>query len=528
MNEIISRRNMLKTASLGAAGLALGRNAFAQSARQSASRPNIILIMADDMGYSDLGCYGSEIETPILDYMGHNGLRFTNFYNAARCCPTRASLLTGLYPHQAGVGHMINDLGYPGYRGFLNDRCVTIAEALRASGYRTLISGKWHVGENRPHWPLDRGFDEYYGLISGASNFWRLDPGRNFARDNTPIKNLGPNFYKTDAFSDNAVAYIDKHGRDEAPFFLYVPYTAPHWPLHAHPEDIETYVGRYKEGWDALREERYARGLELGTIDPRWKLSPRDAQNPSWEEAEHKEWQDMRMAVYAAQIECMDRGIGQMLDKVRELGIEDKTLFLFLVDNGGCHEGRPGNDPEIMPGPADTFQSYGRAWAEASNTPFRMYKHWVHEGGVATPLVAYWPGRIQPGGITDQIGHIIDFMPTCLDLAGAEYPEEYNGKPIQPVEGKSLVPIFEGGNRDGHEAIFWEHKGNCAVRQEGWKLVTRHGGDWELYDMIEDRSELNDLAGDRADKLHEMVALYDDWADRAGVLPWDVARHGRG
>ena len=515
----LNRREVLRTLGAGAASLALPRGGEAANATRKDPRPNIIVIMADDMGISDLGCYGSEIATPNLDRLAGGGMRFTQFYNTARCCPSRASLLTGLYAHQAGVGHMIRDMGTPAYQGYLNDRCSTIGEDMRAAGYNTLLSGKWHVGEERPHWPLDRGFMRYYGLLSGACNYWKLDEGRNFADNNTQIHDLGEGFYMTDAFTDRAVSMIDEYGPKDDPFFLYVGYTCPHWPLHAHSEDIEKYRGKYRGGWDKLRAERYVRMTEMGLINPEWRLSPRDPRGPAWEDAEHKEWQDMRMAVYAAQIERMDYGVGRIMEKVREMGQEDNTLFMFFVDNGGCHENRKENDPEIMPGPKETFQSYGYPWANASNTPFRRYKSWVHEGGTSSPLIAYWPKVIQPGETTHQVGHIIDIMPTCLDAAGASHPEGYHGNWVQPLEGKSLLPILQGKTREPHDAIFWEHVGNRAVRTGNWKLVAVNEGEWELYDLEADRSELNDLSSDKPEKVRELAALHTQWADRCGVLP---------
>lgn len=487
-------------------------------------RPNIILIMADDMGFSDLGCYGSEIHTPNLDTLATGGLRFTNFYNTARCCPTRAALLTGLYSHQAGVGHMVSDYREPGYRGFLNDRCVTIAEALRPAGYHVLMSGKWHVGEDRPHWPIDRGFDRYFGLISGGTNYWRLDPGREMAIDNEPFTPDPDDFYITDAFTDFAVKFIEEFSRKEEPFFLYLAYTAPHWPLHAWPDDTAKYKGKYMGGWDELRKQRHKKLIELGLVDARWPITPRDEKAKPWTQIENKESWDLKMAVYAAQIDRMDQNIGRIRDKIRDLNIEQNTLILFLADNGGCAEGINRGTPGVPPGPADSFLSYGLPWANTSNTPFRRFKHWVHEGGIATPLIAYWPAVIKPNHITHQPGHVIDLMATCCDLAGAKYPETYNGKSITPLEGKSLRPIFEGKTRKGHHAIFWEHEGNRAVRRENWKLVSRHPGQWELYDLAADRTELNNLAEKYPEKVEELSLLYDQWAKRADVKPWPVKR----
>ena len=489
-------------------------------------RPNILLIVADDMGFSDLGCYGSEISTPNLDGLAHRGVRFTQFYNTARCCPTRASLLTGLYPHQAGIGHMVENRGVPSYQGYLNDRCVTIAEALRRGGYRTLMSGKWHVGETRPHWPTDRGFDRYFGLISGASNYFRLDPGRQMAIDDRPFAPQPGSFYMTDAITNRAVDFLERYGRLEKPFFLYVAYTAPHWPLHALPEDIARYRGEYLKGWDALRKERHARMIEMGIVDKRWPLTPRDPAAPPWDTVSDRHARDLKMAVYAAQIDRMDQDAGKLLAKLRQIGAEQNTLVLFLSDNGGCAEEVDRGKPAVPAGDPDSFLSYGLPWANASNTPFRLYKHWVHEGGIATPLIAYWPAVIkQHGVITSAPGHIIDLMATCLDVAGVEYPKTYQGREITPLEGQSLVPIFRGGRRQTHDALFWEHEGNRAVRQGNWKLVSRYPDTWELYDMETDRTEMTDFAVKYPEKAGELLARYDAWARRCGVVePKDLPK----
>jgi arylsulfatase A-like enzyme len=498
--------------------LALGALLLAAAPPQDAAkpaRPNIVILLADDMGFSDLGCYGSEIATPNLDRLAAGGLRFTQFYNTARCCPTRASLLTGLYPHQAGVGHMVEGLPHPAYQGFLNDRCVTIAEALHGAGYRTMMSGKWHVGEKRPHWPVDRGFDRYFGLISGASNYFKLDKGRAMAMDGEPWNPpAGEAFYMTDGIGDHAVKFIDE--AKGKPYFLYVAFTSPHWPLHAPPGEIAKYRGKYKGGWDALRERRHKRQIELGIVDAKWPLTPRDEKAPAWTDVKDADERDLRMAVYAAQVDRMDQNVGKILAK-----LDENTLVLFLADNGGCaeeiHRGQKG--AEI--GTAESFESYGLPWANASNTPFRLYKHWVHEGGISTPLIASWPAVIQKGGaITSQPGHLVDLMATCVDVSGAEYPKTFQGREIQPMEGKSLAPIFRTGTREGHERIFWEHEGNKAVRQGTWKLVARHKGTWELFNLEADRTEMNDLASKETERAKEMAAAWQAWADRVGVIPW--------
>ncbi|MCC7175477.1 MAG: arylsulfatase [Bryobacterales bacterium] len=505
-------------------------------------RPNIILIMADDMGYSDIGCYGGEIDTPNLNGLASRGLRFAQFYNTARCCPARASLLTGLYPHQAGIGHMVDrDDGIPGYRGDLNRRCVTIAEVLRQAGYRTLMCGKWHVTPvtaSKHNWPLQRGFERYYGIIHGAASFY--DPVT-LTRDNESIQPDGRDYYLTDALSDQAVKFVREYAAKPDPFFMYLAYTSPHWPLHALEADIAKYRGRYAGGWDALRADRHRRMLEMGLVESRWPLTPRDARVAPWTEAPDKQWQQRRMEVYAAQIDRMDQGIGRVLQALGQTGAEDNTLIMFLADNGGCAEeiigwgparhipkvtrdGRPvrvGNNPEIMPGPEDTYQSYGIPWANASNTPFRLYKHWVHEGGIATPFIACWPRVIrQQGVLTRQAGHIMDIMATCADAAGARYPGSFQGEKILPLEGRSLMPVFQGRQRRAHSELYWEHEGNRAVRQGRWKLVSRHPDQWELYDLEADRTEMQNLAHGQPKKTAELIAKYEAWAQRAGVVPW--------
>ncbi len=468
------------------------------------------------MGFSDIGCFGSEIATPNLDRMASKGVRFTHFYNTARCCPTRASLLTGLYSHQAGVGHMVNERPLPGYQGYLNDRCVTIAEALKPAGYATLMSGKWHVGERRPHWPTDRGFDRYFGLIQGADNYFR--PARQMALEDKPWKPAtGANYYQTDAFTDYAVDRIAEYGGKPNPFFLYLAYTAPHWPLHALPADIAKYRGKYLKGWDALRDERHARQKKLGVVDPRWPLTPRDSMVPAWDTVTTKDDFDLRMAVYAAQIDCLDQNIGRVLGKLRETGINDNTLVMFVSDNGGCAEERIAGETLAGPiGTAGSFTSYGLPWANASNTPFRLYKHWVHEGGISAPFVAQWPDRLRKGGgLHHQPAHVMDFMATCLDVAGGEYP-----KSKTPLEGISFAPALTGKQRRLHDAIFWEHEGNRAVRQGRWKLVSRNRSEWELYDIDADRTELTNLAATESDRAGKLADLYDAWAARCNVVPF--------
>ncbi len=482
-------------------------------------RPNIVVILADDLGFSDLGCYGSEIATPHLDRLAAGGMRFTQFYNAARCCPSRAALLTGVYPHQAGIGHMTRDFGLPGYRRTLSQRCLTIAEALSQAGYHTAMSGKWHVGQERGHGPVDRGFEHFFGLLSGACSYFERWPGRPMAIDREPYE-PPKDFYMTDAITDHAVAFIQQYAREPAPFFLHVAYTAPHAPLHALPEDVARYAGRYDAGWDAICRERFERLHKLGLLDPRWALAPRDRDVPAWQDVDDKPAWAHRMAVYAAQIDRMDQGIGRIMARLRELGIEGNTLVLFLSDNGGCAEELDFSKPGSKVGEAGCDLGYGVGWANVSDTPFRLFKRYVHEGGISTPLIAYWPEGIRsPGTITGEVGHIIDILPTCLEAAGAVMPRTYKGGELMPVEGRSFLSALRGQPRAGHEHLFWEHEGNRAVRRGRWKLVATYLKPWELYDLESDRTELHDVAAEHPDIVAALADAYDQWARRCGVVP---------
>jgi len=504
-------------------------------------RPNIVLCMADDMGYSDIGCFGGEIATPNLDRLAAGGLRFTRFYNAARCCPTRAALLTGLYPHQAGMGGMVRSSpseGKPGpYQGYLNDRCVTIAEVLRRAGYATYMAGKWHVGEFRPVWPVDRGFDRYYGLISGGMNYFNIRLGkrkgifRHFAIDGEEYRPPADGFYSTDAFTDHALAMLREHQPDR-PFFLYLAFNAPHWPLHAPQEEIEKYLGKYMDGWAELRRRRHQRMIAMGLIPAGWRLSPQDPNAADWDalDEEKRREMDRKMAVYAAMIDRMDQNIGRLVKLLEDTGRIDNTLVMFLSDNGACHEGgtfghnfRPDLTGPI--GTENSYHSYGISWSNASNTPFRRHKHWIHEGGISTPLVVHWPAVIKARGeLRRQVGHVIDLMATCVDVAGAEYPQEFNGHPVQPMEGTSLRPFF-AADRETPRTLYWEHMQNRGIRDGSWKLVAAQGGPWELYDMNADPTELNDLAASQPEPAKELAAKWLEWAERVGVQ--DAKRLGR-
>ncbi len=516
-------------------------------AASAAERPNVILVMVDDMGFSDLGYHGSEIETPNLDALARGGVRFSQFRNTGRCCPTRATLMTGLHPHQTGIGHMTNppgrdvhDRGVDGYRGFLNDRCVTAAEVLREAGYATWMSGKWHLGyEQQECWPLQRGFDKYYGCLSGATRFFHPEQPRGMTLGNEPIEPESTTerpFYTTDAFTDYGIRFIDEHLQGDAseqPFFLYLAYTAPHWPLQAFEDDIAKYRGRYKTGWDELRKQRYERQVELGLIDPDWELSPRTEGLPAWEtldEAKQDEM-DLKMAVYAAMVDRIDQNIGKLVESLKAAGAYDDTLILFLSDNGACQEGGRLGRGEFYDAEQRNREhnnSYGEAWANASSTPFRLYKHFVHEGGAATPFFAHWPDEIAPADDWyDEPAQLIDVLPTLIDLAGARYPEQRRGEPIPPLDGISLRPAFDGQPLRRDQPLFYEHENNAAIHEGDWKLVGRgvatpDGVDaekWELFNLDEDRTELDDLSAAHPDKVRELAAKWEGWAERVGVYP---------
>ncbi|MBI4664283.1 MAG: arylsulfatase [Verrucomicrobia bacterium] len=566
-------------------------SAAIQSAETPVTQPNIIVILADDVGWSDIGCYGGEIHTPNLDALARNGLRFTQFYNTARCCPTRASLLTGLYPHQAGVGHMMADRGLDGYRGNLNRHCATIAEVLRPAGYRCYAVGKWHVTLHinpdgpKHNWPLQRGFDRYYGTIHGGGSYF--DPST-LTRDNTALSPFADpeyrpsTFYYTDAISDHAVRFIDEHGKQfrDRPFFLYVAYTAAHWPMHALPEDIAKYRGKYDAGYSAIRNERLRRLENLGLLKADWQPTRLVG---DWDQVLDRRWEAACMEVYAAMVDRMDQGIGKIVAELKREGQFENTLIFYIQDNGGCAEsmGRqgtkehpdaaradrptmtplapesllpPGSVPpqtrdgypvlmgrKVLPGPGDTFIAYGEAWANVSNTPFREYKHWVHEGGISTPLIVHWPKGIKTGSapagarngatktrrstaqgdLVDTAGHLIDIMATCQDVAGAKYPSDRDGVAVHPLEGVSLRPVFSDRPPARPQPIFWEHEGNRAIRDGLWKLVAKGpAGRWELYDTENDRTEMHDLAGAEPSRVKALAAKWETWAHRTGVLPW--------
>ena len=521
-------------------------------AADTSRRPNVVLIMADDMGFSDLGCYGSEIATPHLNALADNGVRMSQFYNTARCSPARASLLTGLHPHQTGIGVLTHNDGPGGYPGTINNRCLTMAEVLGSQGYTTAIRGKWHLagqtGKVNDAWPTRRGFDSYFGILAGAASYY--DPNT-LTRDEQPVDDLPEDFYLTSALGEEAADFVRGHAAttDAAPFFLYLPFTAPHWPLHAPEAAVQRQQGRYDRGWDQLRAERYRRLVAAGLIDDQWALSDRDPDVVAWQDTANKEWQARRMEVYAAQVELLDAAVGQLVAALKETGEFDNTLIMFLSDNGGCAEeiapawadkgATPGhtpkrsrsgervfrgNTPTVSPGGPATFASYGKPWANLSNTPFREYKRWVHEGGIATPFIAHWPNGDLRTGIDHTPHQLPDVLATVLEATGTQYPTSFPDRDPLPLEGESMLGSWQGDPAREREAagprqLFFEHLGNCAVREGRWKLVRMYRGPWELYDLATDRTELHDLSVQHPERVSAMSAAWEKWADRCGVKP---------
>lgn len=520
---------------LFAIGLLVFGAVSCRAAESQTARPNIVLIMADDLGFSDLGCYGGEIETPNLDRLAGEGMRFSQFYNCAVCRTTRVSLLTGLHPRRV-KGRM------------LNDNMTTLAEVARSAGYRTALVGKWHFPITKPadknRLPTRRGFEVFYGLAAGCCNyfdpakpfpdFYRGQGPEPFLNQETPITEFPPDYYATDDFTERAVRQIESFAdaSDKAPFFLHLTYTAPHYPLHAKPQDIAKYNGRYRNGYFAMRKKRLERLVELGLIDPRTKLSEPDPQLSDlrydyaiqpWEKVENLPRENRRMEVYAAMVDSMDQGIGRVLDVLKQAGQADNTIVIFLSDNGGCASHSGYFDAEIrkghasynreLPGGIDTYDYVAAGWGWAQNAPFRRYKVWTHEGGISTPMIVRWPGVTKPGSITRQVGHVVDFMPTLLELTGASYPEKRNGVEVLPTEGISLLPVLAGKERKGHESLCWYLYGNRAIRQGKWKLVwASNVRKWELYDLENDRSETNDLAPRHRKRVSQMAADWMRWA----------------
>jgi arylsulfatase A-like enzyme len=510
---------------------------------QAGRRPNVLLIVADDLGFSDLGCYGGEIETPNLNRLASNGVRWTQFYTTARCCPSRAAILTGQYPHRVGVGHMVTDLGQPGYRGKLSENAATIAEVLRPAGYRTYMSGKWHVGTPDP---TRHGFEQFYGTLISAQTFWdpstylRLPPGsrtRSYNKDE---------FYGTDALTDYALEFLDNARQTpDHPWFLCLAYNSPHFPLQARRDDIAKYRDRYAAGWDALREERLARMKKLGVAPASTRLSPRSPftnfgetrkeENPAWGSLPAERRADLarRMAIYAAMVDRMDQNIGRITADLRSRGQLDNTVIVFLSDNGACAEWDPfgfdgrsgpdntlhhGADLEKMGGPG-TYHSAGSGWANASNTPWRMYKHYAHEGGISSPCIMHWPaGLKRQGAIEPTPAHLIDLMPTIVEVSGSPYPRRLGSREILPMAGASLMPTLRG-QKTPARTLYFEHEGARGVREGRYKLTAVRDGPWQLYDIQEDRTEMQDLAGKKSKTVEALSKKWDAWAAENQVTP---------
>ena len=517
----------------------------------SSKAPNIVTILVDDMGWSALGCYGSEINTPNIDSLAKYGIRYNQFYNTARCCPSRASLLTGLAPHQTGMGHMVDDSGrVDAYAGTLNQSCVTIAEVLKDAGYSTYMSGKWHVSKNvdDPNgdissWPLQRGFDKYYGILRGSSSYWnprtlaegntvitpetQLSNAGELALQNYPTDDVPDTFYLTDAISDASVSYIEDHQGEDNPYFLYVAYTAPHWPMEVPQENIDHYDGVYDVGWDEIRQARYERQLEMGIIDESTELSARPSNVSAWDNyGGNKELQSYTMQKYAGLIERMDEGVGQILDAIDRSGEADNTIVMFLSDNGGCSElgTYAGENPSDI-----RYPVIGEAWANVTNTPFSKYKAYASEGGVTAPLIVRWPAQIEEdqwGSINKSLTSIVDIMATCVDVSGAEYPGYAHGNVIPEMEGVSLAPTFTG-DLLGDRYVYAEHEARAMIRNNKWKLLREGGAGgfavynqaWKLYDMEKDRSETTDLASQYPEVVDELASAWNQWAIRCDVFP---------
>jgi arylsulfatase len=558
MNTIISKALPVTALALSASVC----NSAEKEKNGKTAKTNILVILADDMGYSDMGCYGGEIQTPHLDRLAQNGVRFTRFYNAGRSCPTRASLLTGLYPHQAGVGRMTFDQHLPGYRGTMTHNGVTIAEVLKESGYHTGMIGKWHVAETplRPdqrqwlahqvnyeafapkeNYPTYRGFEDFYGTIYGVVDYF--DPF-SLVNGEEPVREVPEGYYSTNALSDSAVAYIKRYAASDQPFFIYLSYHAPHWPLQALEEDVKKYEDVYKTGWEAIRNARYERMEKLGLFKGYADYLSNRQSKKEWESNPHKEWDARAMAVHAAMVDRMDQGIGKALKALEDAGELDNTLILFLSDNGCspevCQNYSPGENDrpdmlrdgtpmiypknkEALPGPETVYASLGPEWANVANMPFRFWKAKMYEGGICTPLIAHWPAGIalKKSSVTDEPCHIIDIMATILDITHAGYPEEYNGNAIIPYEGKSFIPILKTGERERHSVIGFEHFNEKALMSnDGWKILQpgKKAG-WELYNLNEDRTEMHNVAAENPERLALMISQYEEWAKRTMVHP---------
>ncbi len=558
-------RNILIFKAIPFAVLVFSTNTYGSNGnetKEKSSRPNILIVLADDLGYSDIGCYGGEIQTPNLNRLAQEGIRFSHFYNAGRSCPSRASLLTGLYPHEAGIGRMTFDDHLPGYRGTMTHNGVTIAEVLKDAGYQTGMVGKWHIAEtplrsdqrlwlahqvyheeftSKDNYPTHRGFQDYYGTIYGVVDYF--DPF-SLVNGEVPVREVPKDYYSTIALTDTAVSYINRYSKSDKPFFMYLAYHSPHWPLHALPEDIKKYENVYKVGWEAIRDARYERMKKLGIFKDQSNFLSNRLSTKEWETNADREWDSRAMAVHAAMIDRMDQGIGRVVKALEENGQINNTLIIFMSDNGCspeiCQNFSPGENDrpdmtrngtpmiypkhkEVLPGPETTYASLGPEWANVANTPFRFWKAKMYEGGICTPMIVHWPNGIKlpKGSINDSECHIIDIMATCLDLTKASYPKIYNGNNIQPYEGLSMNSIFKTGKRKGHKYIGFEHFNEKALMsKDGWKIIEPAGKkEWELYNLNTDRSEMHNVASQYPKRVATMVKEYETWAKRTMVVP---------
>jgi len=501
---------------------------------QKKAKPNIVLVLVDDLGFSDIGPYGAaDIATPNLDRLAAEGIRFKEFYNNSICAPTRASLLTGQYQHKAGVGFFNNNLGLPAYQGFLNKESLTLAEVLKTAGYTTLMSGKWHVGDDENQWPNQRGFDHFFGFIGGASNYYEIGnqakPTVPLVKDNKPFY-LEPGKYLTEEITNNALGFLDDQQKTNKPFFLYLAYNAPHWPLQTLPADLAKYKGKYKKGWDSLRIERYQNAIKKGVIDARQKIAVQDAQVKPWNKLTYDEqqyWQT-RQEVYASMIDHVDQGIGRLLAKLKALKQEDNTIIIFISDNGA----QGGNGTRLYTsrntgsvGTAGSYETQNSNWSQTGNSPHRDYKGAPYEGGISAPFIAWFPQKIKASSISQGTAHLIDLAPTFYELAGAKYPSVLNGVSSNALPGKSLLPVLTGkaGRVERGEPLFWERGGNKAVRDGDWKLVSpaAKGEKYELFNIAEDRAENLDVAAQHPDIVARLKAAYAQWAEKNDVVDYN-------
>ena len=511
-------------------------------ASREAERPNFIVILADDMGYSDISSYGGEMPTPNIDALAQTGMRFTQFYNSARCSPTRAALLTGVNPHQAGMGYL-SGTRWPqsrGTHGRLHDRALTIAEVLADAGYYTAMTGKWHLGNQPDSRAHERGFTRSLNAVAGGIYFAdpSADAGSNHRfllldGEKVPLSDprLGaPGWYGTDLWTQWGINFLEEARAERRPFFLYLSHVAPHFPLMAPAEDVARFRGRYLAGWEHLRQQRLKRQVQLGIVERAVDLPDPPPSADDWNElsAEDRERFDAMMAVYAAAISRMDRSVGDLVAYLKRTGQLQNTVILFLSDNGGNAESGPaGRLIGARPGDAQSTVFTGMNWATLQNTPFRGFKHFTAEGGIATPMIAHWPQGIAPslrGSINREPGHVIDIAPTLYALAGVTPPGEHRGHPILPPEGRNFAPAFAGTPLTREQPLFWEHEGNRAVRDGRWKAVMRHLGSWELYDLQTDPTELADLAAVHPERLRALSTAWDAWAARTFVDAWPGGR----